>query len=527
MDNNNKTFKILAVDDDEYNINVLEEILSDKYDLTTVLSGGEALEILKNEPPDLILLDIMMPEIDGFEVCKQVRKNTDLSTIKIILLSAKTSLDDKLEGYKLGANDYLTKPFDEEELAAKIKVYATLKNEEDRRKAAESKLAENEARYRTILENVENGYFEVNLDGKLTFFNKAFSKIIGYSEDELFRMDSYFFMEKICCFNDQEMIDELKSGKRTIVKVPESELKKKDGTLSIVQASTTLAKDIKGQVIGLRGIVYDITMQKLQEKELKNANEETQTLSETEALVTTVIHDAKKFTTAMSMSLEGLILPRLKEHLSHEDVWVLELLDDVVEVHTNSVRCTSFLESLLTINQQNEKIESVEIVDIIQQAISLQSYGLMQNNIEWSLEFDQVNELFILGNTHLIRVFMNLIANASDALSKSETDQAKITIKITETEDKAIISIHNNGPGIKPEVLVLIRKGIRISTKGKAGKGSGVAGATKIVNQCKGTISIESDIDAGTTVIVELPKSTEVSGDPKIEIQLDDSIELF
>ena len=103
-----------------------------------------------------------------------------------------------------------------------------------------------------------------------------------------------------------------------------------------------------------------------------------------------------------------------------------------------------------------------------------------------------MNELFILGNTHLIRVFMNLIANASDALSKSETDQAKITIKITETEDKAIISIHDNGPGIKPEVLVLIRKGIRISTKGKGGKGSG-----------------------------------EVSGDPKIEIQLDDSIELF
>ena len=127
----------------------------------------------------------------------------------------------------------------------------------------------------------------------------------------------------------------------------------------------------------------------------------------------------------------------------------------------------------------------------------------------------------------MIRVFMNLIANASDALSKSETDQPKVTIKIIETDDKAIISLQDNGPGIKSEVLALIRKGIKISTKGKGRKGSGVSAATKIVNQCKGTISIESEIGAGATFTVELFKSKEVFGDPKIEIQLDDSIEFF
>jgi two-component system, cell cycle response regulator len=523
----NTKLKILAVDDDENNLEVLRAFLSEDYDLKTVLSGIEALKIIKDDPPDLMLLDIMMPEMDGYEVCKQVRENTDFSTIKIILVSAKSSLDDKLEGYKWGANDYLTKPFNDQELAAKIKVYATLKVEEVKRKIAESKLAENEARYRTILENIENGYFEVDLDGKLTFVNNAFCKIIGYTEDDLFRMDNYFFMDKICCFNNQDMLDQLKNGQRTVVNVTDCELKKKDGTLSYVQSSTTLAKDIGGKVIGLRGIIYDITIRKSLETTLRNTNEELQAFSETEILVSTIVHDVKKFTTAMSMSIEGIIIPQLKAHLSHDEGWFVELLNDVMEVHTNSNKCTNSLESLLKINSKDGKIESMNILDIVQQAISLQSYELMQRNIEWSLNIDQVNALKILGNNQLIKVFMNLIANASEALSKSETDQPKITITITETEDNAAITIHDNGPGLKPEILNLIRKGVRISQKGKERTSFDVSGATRIVNQCKGTISIDSDLGGGSTFIVELPKSTEVSGDPKTEIQLDDSIELF
>ncbi|MBC8146539.1 MAG: response regulator [Bacteroidetes bacterium] len=519
--------KILAVDDDENNLEVLKVILSEDYALKTVLSGIEALKIIQEDPPDLMLLDIMMPEMNGFEVCKKVRENSDFSTIKIILLSAKRSLDDKLEGYKWGANDYLTKPFNNEELAAKVKVYATLKVEEVKRRNAENKLAENEARFRNILENIENGYFEVNMDGQLTFVNNAFCKIIGYNEDELFRMDNLFFMEKICCFNNQEMLDQLKNGQRMVINVTDCEMKKKDGTLSHVQSSTTLAKDIQGKIIGLRGIIYDITLRKSLEEALKNSNENLQALTETEDLVSTIVLDVKKFTTAMSMSIEGIIIPQLKSNLSHDEEWFIELLNDILEVHTNSIRCTGYLESLLKINNDDEIIEAVDILDIVQQAISLKSYDMMQKNIEWSLNFDQGKILSILGNNQLIRVFMNLIANATDVLLEAETDQPKITITISETEDNVVISIKDNGPGVKPEILNLIRKGVRISKKGKEKSGFDVSGATRIVNQCKGTISINSDLGIGSTFVVELPKSAEVSGDPETEIQLDDSIELF
>lgn len=124
-------YKILAVDDDLANLNIISEILSDDYVIEIAESGESALEIAENFLPDLVLLDIMMPGIDGYEVCKKLRTSTKLSNTKILFLSAKELLEDRLYGYDVGGDDYITKPFDEEELVAKIKVFLRLKYEEE------------------------------------------------------------------------------------------------------------------------------------------------------------------------------------------------------------------------------------------------------------------------------------------------------------------------------------------------------------------------------------------------------------
>jgi DNA-binding response OmpR family regulator len=94
-------------------------------------SGEEAILEAYKFKPDLILLDIMMSGMDGYEVCRQIRNNNKLSLTKIILVSAKQMLEDRLEGYFSGADDYITKPFDPEELRAKIKVFLRLKSVEE------------------------------------------------------------------------------------------------------------------------------------------------------------------------------------------------------------------------------------------------------------------------------------------------------------------------------------------------------------------------------------------------------------
>ena len=114
----NKT--ILAVDDAESNIDILLDALGSEYEIVVALDGESALEIVAEDKPDLILLDIMMPGMDGFEVLEHLKASPDTADIPVVILSAKKGEDDWARGLGLGAADYLTKPFDMPEVKACI-----------------------------------------------------------------------------------------------------------------------------------------------------------------------------------------------------------------------------------------------------------------------------------------------------------------------------------------------------------------------------------------------------------------------
>ncbi|MBL7184796.1 MAG: hybrid sensor histidine kinase/response regulator [Phycisphaerae bacterium] len=123
--------KILTVDDDPNNITIVEELLDDDYDLKTANTGEQALEIAQDFRPDIILLDIMMPGMNGYEVCRRLREHCTLKYAKIIMISARAMAPERIEGYKAGADDYITKPFDGDEFLAKVRVYLRLKHAEE------------------------------------------------------------------------------------------------------------------------------------------------------------------------------------------------------------------------------------------------------------------------------------------------------------------------------------------------------------------------------------------------------------
>ncbi len=118
--------KVLVVDDNTANLNLVSVTL-ENYQTECVTSGEEALEVVHQFKPDIILLDIMMAGIDGYEVCQRIKEDLSISDVKIILVSAKRDLEDRLEGYAVGADDYLSKPFDPDELLAKVDVFAKSK----------------------------------------------------------------------------------------------------------------------------------------------------------------------------------------------------------------------------------------------------------------------------------------------------------------------------------------------------------------------------------------------------------------
>lgn len=115
--------KMLAVDDDPNNTTIIEELFSNHYDLRTAATGEEALTTALDFQPDIILLDIMLPDIDGYEVCRLLREHSSLSNTKIIMVSAKGTIDDRVKGYEVGANDYITKPFEEENILESVEFF--------------------------------------------------------------------------------------------------------------------------------------------------------------------------------------------------------------------------------------------------------------------------------------------------------------------------------------------------------------------------------------------------------------------
>lgn len=117
---------ILVVDDQPNNIKIISSVLSELYNLYIANSGEKALSILEKVKPDLILLDVMMPAMSGFEVCERIKNNPNLQSIPIIFLTAKVETDDIVKGFELGAVDYITKPFNTNEIKVRIRNHITL-----------------------------------------------------------------------------------------------------------------------------------------------------------------------------------------------------------------------------------------------------------------------------------------------------------------------------------------------------------------------------------------------------------------
>ena len=120
-------YTVLAVDDTESNLDILVDTLGDDYELVVAMDGESALEIAKTERPDLILLDIMMPGMNGYEVCQKLKSDEETKDIPVIFVSAKSHTADQVTGFELGAVDYITKPFSRPIVKARVKNHLALR----------------------------------------------------------------------------------------------------------------------------------------------------------------------------------------------------------------------------------------------------------------------------------------------------------------------------------------------------------------------------------------------------------------
>ena len=126
-----KRFRILAVDNEPINIRLMTAALKDEYDMITALNGHDAVELLAKQKPDLILLDVMMPDLSGFDVCKIIKADERFADIPVIFLTGLNTQEGQLEGLELGGIDYLTKPINFALLRIRVRNHIALKEQRD------------------------------------------------------------------------------------------------------------------------------------------------------------------------------------------------------------------------------------------------------------------------------------------------------------------------------------------------------------------------------------------------------------
>ena len=180
---NNYQETLLLVDDNPTNLQVLYQTLEGHgYKLLLAKNGEDALNIARKVHPALILLDIMMPGMDGYEVCQKIKLDPETSDVTIIFLSALDDVKDKVKGFNLGAVDYVAKPFQSEEVIARVETHIKIRQLE---KTLEQKNKQLEEDNTLILESMGEGLLGVNKQGLITFINPAGSEIIGWLEHEI------------------------------------------------------------------------------------------------------------------------------------------------------------------------------------------------------------------------------------------------------------------------------------------------------------------------------------------------------
>lgn len=277
--------KILAIDDQHDNLTNLEAIIKahiPNCEVLTAFSGLEGIEIAKAEQPDTILLDIIMPEMDGFETCKRLKKSELTKNIPVVMLTAiKTDSKSRVEGMHLGADAFISKPIDPIELSVQLSLMLRIKDAEDKLRAEKDglgdtvlqktlELQESEAKMKSIFRAAPTG-IGVTVDRTFQFVNQKFVDISGYTSSELIGQST----RKVYQTDEEherigkykyDQIREIGTG--TI----ETQFLRKDGILVDILLSSTPI-DFNDLSKGVTFTATDITERKEAEEALKNSEE--------------------------------------------------------------------------------------------------------------------------------------------------------------------------------------------------------------------------------------------------------------
>jgi len=496
---------ILIVDDIASNIKLLSIVLKKEgYEIHDATDGFTAIEKAKELRPTLILLDIMMPEIDGYDTCRILKENDTTKNIPIIFVTAKTEDSDKIKGLSLGAVDYITKPFRKAEVIARVRNHMTLEG-------TKRSLIESEKKYSTLVENVQDGIFLWQEENGIIFANSMLYKMLDseYCGYHTLSIDSIF--AEVSVEGVHKVLAHTLEGENA---PRESNFEMSNHTHGAFHVSFTPALIQYSGVATVLGTVRDMTERVEFEKRLNQS----QKLEAVGSLASGIVHDFNNILAIVNGYAELALMEIDKGS---------DLRKKIEFILSAGRGATSLTKGLLAFARggaiQTNTLNIKSEIDVV--------CGFVEHSLPETIKLNYNNEpepfCVKLDSGLFQQVVVNLCINARDAMpTGGEINISLDAVDIPcdcynvpgNIKEGAYVrvDISDSGVGIPAEIRERIFDPFFTTKDAGKGSGLGLAMVARIIQDHGGWIDLRSVTGEGTTFSLYLPLTEEVAEDVEL-----------
>ena len=508
--------RILLADDNADMREYVHRLLSDRYDVEAVADGEAALDAMRRQPPDIAIIDVMMPKIDGFQLLTALRTEAGTRTLPIIMLSARAGEEACVEGLNAGADDYLIKPFSARELQARVTAHLEMAH---LRKEAQQALRDSELRFRAMADTAPAMLWVTDAAGECTFLSRGWYEFTGVRE----------INRPGDGWKDATHPDDREQARLTFATAASTHqpfsidyrLRRSDGEYRWVIDSARPRSSASEEFLGYIGSIIDITERKQYEVALKEADRRK------DEFLATLAHELRN---PLAPILNAVDILKTKGPPARELQWsqdiiarqvkhMARLLDDLMDV------------SRITMDKLELRPERVDLETVIQNALEASRPLIAQRRQDLKVSLPPEPVYFNADPTRLAQVFVNLLDNAAkftrqggqiwlttevvrslragdQKVEISPQAPTPISASLQSGEPHVIVRVRDSGIGIPAEMLSeifeMFTQVARSVERSYGGLGLGLTLVKRLVELHGGNVEARSD-NSGSEFIVRLP----------------------